>query len=132
MLVVPGKLLICIEAKFGSDHTAANGKDVPVDQKPKKPDALMRKYCEQNWLIDTCQIFDASKSTSLPVFYDQLFRNLVFAASMAKLAGIPNWRVVGLRSRHRQYTKGNRPVLRALRSLLKPPYKKHILELEWE
>ena len=68
MLVVPGKLLICIEAKFGSDHTAANGKDVPVGQKPKKPDSIISRYCGQNRLIDSGEIFDLSKVPSCRCF----------------------------------------------------------------
>ena len=82
----------------------------------------------------TNDIFDFQNRPSR--FYEQLFRNIVFAASMAKLAGIENWYVVNLRSQHVMNLKKGKPestpVVRNIRSTLRPKYKKRFLHLTWE
>ena len=70
------------------------------------------------------------------VFYEQLFRNIVFAASMAKLEGDADWYVVNLRNQHVMNLKKGRsesmPVMRNVRSILNPKYKKRFTHLTWE
>lgn len=134
MLIVPGKVLVCIEAKFGSKNPIAEERQVPTGQKPKSRVELIDHYCRRNNIIQWDDIFTFDNMPSR--FYEQLFRNLVFAASMAKLANIDKWYVVNLRSRHVMNLKKRQsesmPVLRNVRSILKSAYKKQFLHLTWE
>ena len=41
MLVVPKKIVVCIEAKFSSKNTVAEDKEAEAGNKPKKIDALV-------------------------------------------------------------------------------------------
>lgn len=141
MLIVPQKILICIEAKFASDHSLAKEKDVQPGEKPKKLSALIDRYCTKNKCIIADDIFDLgelkknNEITSGQIvkpFYDQLFRNMVFAASMSELAGIKDWYVASLRTRHVKYTKGSRPVLKAVKAILQKQYKNRFTDIEWE
>jgi len=70
------------------------------------------------------------------MFYEQLFRNIVFAASMAKLESVPYWHVVNLRNQHIMNVKKGKPeslpILRNIRSILRPAYKKRFTHLTWE
>lgn len=134
MLVVPGEVLICIEAKFGSKNPIADHGDEKGTKKQKKPADLIERYCPENGIIDAREIFDLSPVAHR--LYEQLFRNLVFAASMAEIAGIKRWHVVNLRSRHVMNLKRGKPesmpVLRAVRSLLRPKFKKRFSHVTWE
>jgi hypothetical protein len=134
MLIVPGKILICIEAKFGSKNPIAKDRPVKEGEKPKSMAALIERYCDGNKLIDAESIFNFSNKKGC--FYEQLFRNLVFAASMAKLAHIERWFVVNLRSQHvmniRRGKSESLPVVRAVHSILKPQYKKRFSHVMWE
>ncbi|NQT95522.1 MAG: hypothetical protein HQ572_03640, partial [Candidatus Omnitrophica bacterium] len=122
MLIIPKKLVICIEAKFGSKNPIAKDKDTKEGEKPKRKRELIKKYCLKNSILDTDPIFDFSNMPDL--FYEQLFRNIVFAASMAKLEGAPDWRVVNLRNQHvmnlKQGKAESAPVMRNVRSILRP------------
>jgi hypothetical protein len=134
MLVVPGKVVVCIEAKFGSKNPIAEEKEELSGDKPKQKGRLIDRYCKRNTIINTDEIFDFA-NTSEP-FYSQLFRNTVFAASMAKLEGAEEWYVVNLRNQHVMNIKRDMPestpVLRNVRSMLKPKYKKRFVHLTWE
>ena len=134
MLVVPGKTVICIEAKFGSKNPTAKDKEHAVGEKPKKQQQLIERYCRENQIIDTNTIFDFSNMPKL--FYEQLFRNIVFAASMAKLSNAPEWYVVNLRNQHVMNLKKGKaesmPIMRNMRSILQPKYKKRFTHLTWE
>jgi len=134
MLVVPKQAVICIEAKFGSKNPIAKESKVQVGQKPKDVAGLIERYCSRNKVIDTNDIFDFRKMPFL--FYEQLFRNVVFAASMAKLVDVPYWHVVNLRNQHIMNVKKGKaqsmPILRNIRSILRPSYKKGFSHLTWE
>jgi hypothetical protein len=134
ILIVPKKILICIEAKFGSKNPIAKEKEEKTGEKPKSTAKLIKRYCSRNAIIDTNNIFDFQNRPGR--FYEQLFRNIVFAASMAKLAGIENWYVVNLRSQHVMDLKKGKPesmpVVRNIRSILRPKYKKRFVHLTWE
>lgn len=134
MLVVPGKTVICIEAKFGSKNPLAKEKEGKEGEKPKGRDRLIERYCTKNKIIDTDTIFDFRKMPQL--FYEQLFRNIVFASSMAKLEGQADWYVVNLRTRHVMNLKRGKPesmpIMRNMRSILNPKYKKRFTHLTWE
>ena len=134
MLVVPGKVLICIEAKFGSKNPIATEGDENADKKQKKTTTLVERYCSKNKMVDVDAMFDLTKMPRR--FYEQLFRNLVFAASMAKIAGIKKWHVANLRSQHVMNLKRGKPesnpVLRAVRSILRPELKKRFSHITWE
>ena len=132
MLVVPKKLIICIEAKFGSKNPIAIDKIEEKGEKPKRIDRLRKRYCSRNDLIKEYDIFDFPAEPTT-IFYEQLFRNIVFAASMAKIEGQTNWLVVNLRSQHVMNLKRGKPesmpVMRSVQSILKPEYKKRFLHL---
>lgn len=134
MLVIPGKLVICIEAKFGSKNPEAKEKEQVTSNKPTKISDIIDKYYFRNNLINKDNIFDLS---NIPKpFYEQLFRNLVFAASMAKYEGNADWYVANLRSRHvMNLNPGraeSRPVMKNIRSILMPKYKKRFIHITWE
>jgi len=135
MLVVPKKLVICIEAKFGSKNPIAVDKKEKEGEKPKRMDSLIERYYNRNELIKGCDIFDFPPKPKF-LFYEQLFRNIVFAASMAQIEGHTNWFVVNLRSQHVMNLKRgkpeSRPVMRSVRSILRQGYKKRFLHLTWE
>lgn len=134
MLVVPGKAVICIEEKFGSKNSVALDKEELEGDKPKKTERLIQRYCTSNRIIDACQIMDLEKLP--PLFYEQLFRNMVFAASMAHLEGQMDWHVVNLRNQHVMNVKRgkpeSKPIKRNMRSFLKPKYKKYFSHITWE
>lgn len=134
MLLIPGKVLICIEAKFGSKNPLAKERRAVAGNKPMSNKALIERYCSNNKIVETNEIFDFD---SMPRrFHEQLFRNLVFASSMAELARIPRWYVVNLRSQHVMNLKRGKPeslpVVRDVRSMLRPRYKKRFSHLTWE
>lgn len=134
MLIVPKKIVICIEAKFGSKNPLSEEREETIGQKPKSKDELIERYCKRNKIIDTSGIFDFSHMPRF--FYEQLFRNIVFAASMAKLEDIEEWYVVNLRNQHvmnlKQGKPESMPIVRSMRSVLKPRYKKRFTHLTWE
>lgn len=135
MLIVPKKLVICIEAKFGSKNPIAVDKEEERGEKPKKVDKLIERYYNRNKLIKRCDIFDFPPKSRF-LFYEQIFRNIVFAASMAQIEEHTNWFVVNLRSQHvMNLNRGkpeSRPVMRSIQSILKSKYKKRFLHLTWE
>jgi hypothetical protein len=134
MLIVPKKILICIEAKFGSKNPIAKEVDNASGQKPKSVMGLQARYCGKNSIINSEKIFDFSKCPER--FPEQIFRNIVFAASMSKLASIDEWYVANLRNRHVINLKRGKPeswpIVRNVRSILKGPFKKRFVHLTWE
>ncbi len=134
MLVIRRQAVICIEAKFSSKNTLAMDKEEIEGKKPKRKEELIQRYCTNNTIIDAGQIINLENVP--PLFYEQLFRNIIFAASMAKLEGAPEWHVVNLRNQHVMNLKRGKPeshpILRNMRSCLKPKYKKHFSHLTWE
>jgi hypothetical protein len=134
MLIVPQKAVICIEAKFGSKNSLACDVEESEGEKPKKKEELIQRYCHNNKIINASQIIDIE---NLPLlFYEQLFRNIIFAASMAKLEGEAEWHVVNLRNQHVMNVKRGKPeshpVMRNMRSLLMDKYKKQFTHMTWE
>lgn len=134
MLVIPGKLVISIEAKFGSKNPQADKKKQKHGEKPVKTTDIIQRYYQKNKLISRDDIFDFS---SIPKpFYEQLFRNIVFASSMSKLEGNTDWCVVNLRSQHVMNIKRkgaeSLPVMRNVRSILTKKYKKCFTHITWE
>lgn len=134
ILVIPKKVLVCIEAKFGSKNPIAKEGGEEKGEKPKSKAKLIDRYCNRNTIINSDEIFDFSKISR--IFYEQLFRNIVFAASMANLAGIEKWYVLNLRSKHIMNVKKGKPesmpVTRNIRSILTRKYKKRFVHLTWE
>jgi hypothetical protein len=97
MLVVPGKLVVCIEAKFTSGNTLARNERPRPGEKPKDAAGLLRRYFSENdyWKgKDSCVDMEGMDPAR---FHGQLFRNVVFAAAMAGRMGA-DWRVVNLAS----------------------------------
>ncbi|MCX5709672.1 MAG: hypothetical protein NT088_02960 [Candidatus Omnitrophica bacterium] len=134
MLVIPKKIVICIEAKFGSKNPIAKDKEEAEGEKPRKTEKLIDRYCKGNDFINKDTLFDLSKMPGR--FYEQIFRNIVFAASMAKLEGAKEWYVVNLRNQHVINLKKGKPesfpIMRNIRSILQPAYKKRFTHLTWE
>jgi hypothetical protein len=93
MLVVGEKLIICIEAKFGSGNPLAHESKARVGDKPTDRDGLLSRYLDgagaaTQAMIDRQGIGDE--------FHSQLFRNVIFASEMA---GRGDWHVVNLVSK---------------------------------
>ncbi len=134
MLIIPGRLVICIEAKFGSKNPIAKEKEETEGEKPKSTTKLIERYCTRNKTIEASEIFDLRNVPR--IFYEQIFRNIVFAASMAKVEGQADWYVVNLRNQHTMNLKRGKPesmpIMRNIRSILRPKYKKHFTHLTWE
>ena len=134
MLVVPKQIVVCIEAKFGSKNPVAKDKESIAGEKPKRVSALIERYCTKNRIVDMGSIFSFDKIPH--PFYEQIFRNIIFAASMAKLEGAPQWHVVNLRNQHlmnlRRGQPESRPIKRSVISLLSKNYKNCFHHITWE
>ena len=109
MLIVPDKVLICIEAKLGSKNPPARDAQERPGEKPQSHQGLIQRYCKENTIIpdEIAEIFDFSSQRQ--PFYGQIFRNIVFAAAMSKLEEIPEWYVVNLRNQHVMHLRQGRP-----------------------
>jgi hypothetical protein len=90
MLVLNGRLVICVEAKFGSGNTLAHEGKVKDGEKPVDRAGLLRRYLECA-PVETRRIIDRKNIGA--IFHGQLFRNIVFASAMAKGC---DWHVVNL------------------------------------
>ena len=92
MLVLNGRIVICIEAKFGSGNPLAGLGRSKSGEKPTDRDGLLGRY-----------FYRASERTQSAIdrngigeiFHSQLFRNVVFASEMANGS---DWYVVNLMS----------------------------------
>jgi hypothetical protein len=97
MLVVDGRLVICVEAKFGSGNPLAYNGKVEDGQKPTDRAGLLRRYLDQA-TADTRRIINREGIGK--EFHSQLFRNVIFASEMAPLmANGCDWHVVNLVSK---------------------------------
>ena len=90
MLVLDGQLIICIEAKFGSGNTLAHEGGVKDGHKPGDRKGLLRRYLDPA-PPETRRIIRSNGIGEM--FHSQLFRNIIFASSMAKGC---DWHVVNL------------------------------------
>ncbi len=93
MLIVPGELLICIEAKFGSPNTLAISDSAKAKEKPVDLLGLKGRYLKDT-AAAASRVIDVQELAA--PLHSQLFRNVVFAAHMAELAAIKEWYVVNL------------------------------------
>jgi hypothetical protein len=134
MLVAPGKAIVCIEAKFGSKNSLSDEKPTTAGEKPKSVTGLVERYCTGNTLVNAAEIFRLDRLP--PRIHSQLFRNIVFGASMAAYVGMEAWYVVNLRGRRIMNTMRGRPeampVLRSVRSILNGKYRDRFLHMTWE
>jgi len=89
MLVVPGEMVICIEAKFGSGNPLAHDSVTGPDEKPTARQALLDRYLTSSEHARRSVQPDRIAER----FHSQLFRNIVFACEMA---GDLPWHVVNL------------------------------------
>jgi hypothetical protein len=89
MLIAPGEMVICIEAKFGSGNPLAHDSVTGAGEKPTTRQELLDRYLTPSEY--------ARRSVQPPQiaqrFHSQLFRNIVFACEMAR--ELP-WHVVNL------------------------------------
>ena len=134
MLVIPKKLVVCVEAKFGGGNPMAENAKAGPGEKPRRVSELIKRYYLDNAYLKSDPIFDVTKPPE--PFYEQLFRNIVLAASMAKIEGSAEWYAVNLRSGHVMNIKRGRPeslpVTKNVRSFLMPKYKKQFVHVTWE
>jgi hypothetical protein len=96
MLVVPGELVICIEAKFRSGNPLATRTAAEPGAKPTTVDALVSRYLGISgaWDRERHCLVREKIPQRLPT---QLFRNVVFASRMAEIEGCEaEWHVVNL------------------------------------
>jgi hypothetical protein len=92
MLVLDGKFVICVEAKFGSGNTLAYEGQVKEGDKPVDRAGLLQRYLGHA-PEETKRIIDRNSIVALRMFHSQLFRNIIFASAMAKGC---DWHVVNL------------------------------------
>jgi hypothetical protein len=90
MLVLDGRLVVCVEAKFGSGNPLAHTGTVKEGEKPIDHEGLLRRYLDPA-SAQTKQSID--RDAIGDVFHSQLFRNVIFASEMADRA---DWHVVNL------------------------------------
>jgi hypothetical protein len=97
ILVLGGRLVVCVEAKFGSGNPLAHDAAREPGSKPHDRDGLLDRYL----LPASARTRDAIDAAVIgPRFHSQLFRNVVFASEMARLEGPDcEWHVVNLASR---------------------------------
>jgi hypothetical protein len=134
MLVVPGKAIVCIEAKFGSKNSLSEEKPTTPEEKPRSERGLIERYCTRNTRVNAGDIFRLDQLPNR--IHSQLFRNIIFSASMATYGGIGAWYVVNLRGRRIMNAMRGRPeampVLRSVRSMLNGKYRDRFLHITWE
>lgn len=90
MLVIPEKLVVCVEAKFGSANTLASSGATKNDEKPHDVPGLIARYLDA---ASPCAQAAIDRASIGPKLHSQLFRNVVFAAEMAQGR---DWHVVNL------------------------------------
>jgi hypothetical protein len=90
MLVVPGEMVVCIEAKFGSGNPLAHASRLKDGDKPTERDGLLQRYLIPG-AVKACGV--VARDGIGDHFHSQLFRNIVFASEMA---GDAEWYVVNL------------------------------------
>lgn len=94
MLIIPGKFVMCIEAKFTSGNPVAQGNiNSMPGEKPKNPEGLIGHYLTSGEA--TNRYFDMDVISKEKKLYSQIARNIIFAAWMAEETGA-DWHVVNL------------------------------------
>jgi hypothetical protein len=91
MLVAEEKLVVCIEAKFGSGNPLAFDSTPKKGEKPTSRNGLLDRYLGERTSDRTRKIVCAEKIGPTP--RSQLLRNVVFASEMAEKTP---WHVVNL------------------------------------
>jgi len=90
ILHVPGQIVVCIEAKFGSGNTLAHDSNAKADEKPTSVEGLVKRYLDRSSERTRKSIDRGAIGSCL---HGQLFRNIIFASEMA---GKEDWQVVNL------------------------------------
>jgi len=94
MLVLDGKFIICVEAKFGSGNPLVYEGKVEEGQKPTDRAGLLQRYLDR---ANAQTKRNIDRNGIGQVFHGQLFRNVVFASEMASKMGKGcDWHVVNL------------------------------------
>lgn len=96
MLVVPGELVICIEAKFTSGNPWTSDTPSKLREKPNSTAGLIARYLDapERWTKESESVERVRLPSGMP---KQLFRNVVFAARMAECEGTnARWHLVNL------------------------------------
>jgi hypothetical protein len=89
MLIAPGEMVICVEAKFGSGNPLARNGAQDAGEKPHSREGILARYLVPSEYARGCVQPDRIGVR----FHSQLFRNVVFACEMAR--ELP-WHVVNL------------------------------------
>jgi hypothetical protein len=90
MLVLEGRVVICVEAKFGSGNPLAHHGKSKAGEKPTDRDGLLERYLDRATARTKGTIDRDGIGETL---HSQLFRNVVFASEMANNG---DWHVVDL------------------------------------
>ena len=130
MLLVPGRALVLVEAKFTSGNTIAAKSGDADGEKPRTRAGILHRYSPA-LLPQPTLIGDAAEGP----FFTQLYRNLVFAVHMAAEIGtewafgnLTSKRQTGLRSSRTEYMDPKAFVL----SLLPPDMHDRFVQPTWE
>lgn len=132
ILAIPGEMVVCIEAKFDSLNPQSSKRPSKAIDGLKSRPGLLERYLpkaatEMNSIFDR-QMIDESK------VHSQLFRNLVFSATMSKGT---EWRVVNVAcatdrgDRHSPKRSGANPE-EDIRKYLKEGHKHRFTFRTWE
>ena len=130
MLLVPGRALVLVEAKFTSGNTIAAKSGDADGEKPKTRAGILHRY-SPTLLPQPTLLRDVAEGP----FFTQLYRNLVFAVHMAAEIGtewafgnLTSKRQTGLRASRTEYTDPKAFVL----SLLPPDMHDRFVQPTWE
>ena len=130
MLLVPGRALVLVEAKFTSGNTIAAESGDADGEKPRTRAGILHRYSPA-LLPQPTPIGDAAEGP----FFTQLYRNLVFAVHMAAEIGtewafgnLTSKRQTDLRSSRAEYMDPKAFVL----SLLPPDMHGRFVQPTWE
>lgn len=92
ILIIDSRLIVCIEAKFGSGNSLSYEAPTQPHAKPTARAALLSRYLANGVSEATKRLIQ--REAIGEHFHSQLFRNVVFASEMAN--GGADWRVVNL------------------------------------
>jgi len=129
ILRVPGDMLVFIEAKFTSENSLSKDRPAKEGENPHSAREMVQRYVEQNPFLAEANPFAPDRFPA--VIYGQLFRNLVFCASAAKLEGIEKWAVVNLRAQKFMEIRAEE-VESEVKELLLPAHQGRFKHYTWE
>jgi hypothetical protein len=130
IMLIPRKILVVIEIKFTSGNSIAQNVTVDEDDVPESKDDILKRY---KTLFLPRRVIKSIKTDD--IFYDQLYRNLIFTIYMANKLGV-DWRLINLVSKTQWSARSNNPKFTdptcSIQEILSESYKNHFLFQTWE